>query len=980
MGRTLDKEVVLGLGLVAALLVLGGVLSYRNTNQLVEDSRWVAHTHEVMDLTDSVLLTLVDAETGERGFILTGNDSFLEPYQAALQRLQVHIISLKEKTQDNSTQQLSIVKLEKLTGERLALLKQGVAERRSFTNPELASTLLSKGKVKMDAIRELVGEMKQHEAELLVQRQQRSVAAYRIALTSNLLTAVTGLLLVGAFGGLLYRSLLIRQKAAAAVREQRQLLQTTLTSIGDAVIATDAEGRVTFLNTVAQVLTGYEAAEASNRPLDEIFRIINEETRRSVENPTQRALKEGKIVGLANHSVLIAKDGTEVPIEDSASPIRDEQDKVSGAVLIFRDVAEKRRTEKALRLSEEELRRSLEVFKLALKVGKIGHWEWNALTDENKWSPEIEALYGLQPGGFEGGYEGWAKLLHPDDLAKAEEDVRRALATGEYFTEFRVIWPDGSVHWLETRAHVFKDAEDKPERILGVNMDVTERKRTEEALRAATDELRIVTDSMAAPVTRCGPDFRYRWASKPYADWIGRPLGQIIGHPIADIVGPEAFALLRPYFERVLRGEAVSYESEVNFQGLGLRWVNSKYTPTFDDGGKPNGWVAVVLDITARKQMEQSLKEADHRKDEFLAMLAHELRNPLAPIRNALHILQMDGANGEIATQARDMMERQVAQMVRLVDDLMDVSRITRGKINLVHERLELARVIDGALETSRPLIEAAKHELAVELSAEPLAVVGDLTRLAQVVSNLLNNAAKYTPEGGHIRLLVAREGEQAVIRVRDDGMGIAPAMLPRIFDMFTQADKTLNRAQGGLGIGLTLVRRLVEMHGGQVEAHSEGAGRGSEFVIRLPLAPKTEEGKSMNEPVGTAPVRQQASRKVLVVDDNQDSADSLGMLLSMRGHEVRTALDGPAALAAARTFRPDVILLDIGLPGMNGYEVARQMRQMPELNGALLIAQTGWGQEEDRRKSTEAGFDEHLVKPVDPAALQELLSRREVG
>ncbi len=376
------------------------------------------------------------------------------------------------------------------------------------------------------------------------------------------------------------------------------------------------------------------------------------------------------------------------------------------------------------------------------------------------------------------------------------------------------------------------------------------------------------------------------------------------------------------------------------------------------------------------KAVEEALRETDRRKDEFLAVLAHELRNPLAPLRNALHVMQQADASGETFASMRDMMERQVRQLARLVDDLLDVARIGQGKLELRQERLELAMVVQHALETSRPLIEASQHELTITLPDQPLYVMGDPQRLAQVLANLLNNAAKYTADGGQIRLTVQRDEDAALVRVQDNGAGIAPEKLPHVFEMFMQTGRTLDRA-GGLGIGLTLVRSLVEMHGGTVEARSDGLGRGSEFIVRLPLAPHVPEEPPPLEPRDErkpAPVA--PARRILVVDDNLDAAESLATLLEFAGHEVRIAHDGPAALEAARQFLPDVVLLDIGMPGMSGYQVARKLREEPALRHILLVAQTGWGQEDDRRRAQEAGFDYYLVKPIVPRELQELIAR----
>jgi signal transduction histidine kinase/CheY-like chemotaxis protein len=381
-----------------------------------------------------------------------------------------------------------------------------------------------------------------------------------------------------------------------------------------------------------------------------------------------------------------------------------------------------------------------------------------------------------------------------------------------------------------------------------------------------------------------------------------------------------------------------------------------------------------LAEMIERRRAEESLEEADHRKDEFLAMLAHELRNPLAPIRNAMGLFRLKGLADPELQWAREVVERQVQQLTRLVDDLLDVSRISSGKINLLMEPVNLAAVVARAVEISRPLIDARKHHLESSLPGQEVRVTGDPARLAQVVSNLLNNAAKYTEEGGRIELSVEANCDQAVLRVRDTGVGIAAAMLPHVFDLFTQVQGSVSRSEGGLGIGLTLVRSLVEMHGGSVTAFSEGLGRGSEFVIRLPLLKETA---TPADKLGEkeAKTRKVSARSILIVDDNLDAAESLACVLRLTGHDVRTAHDGPGALEAARARPPQVVLLDIDLPGMSGLEVARRMREDPGLKNVLLVALTGYGQDEARLRSQEAGFNAHLVKPVDLDALQALLA-----
>jgi signal transduction histidine kinase len=431
----------------------------------------------------------------------------------------------------------------------------------------------------------------------------------------------------------------------------------------------------------------------------------------------------------------------------------------------------------------------------------------------------------------------------------------------------------------------------------------------------------------------------------------------------------------RAYLAAIEARAPFRQEYRLRQAGGAWRWVLDTAIPQTDRDGRHRGFIGSVIDISDRKQIEDALRDADRRKDEFLATLAHELRNPLAPMRNALHALRLARSGESTTSTARlhAMMERQVNHMVRLVDDLLEVSRITRGTIELRLEPVDLAAAVRAAVETSRPLIDAGGHDLGVELPPDPVMLRGDPVRLAQVVGNLLNNAAKYTPRGGHIRLVARRAGDEVELEVRDDGVGIPNDMLDHVFELFAQVDHTRAAAQGGLGIGLTLVQRIVELHGGRVEASSAGPGRGSTFRVRLPIAEEyrvstTSESELPNERPALP------SRRVLVVDDNVDAAESLGLLLRFLGADVEVAHDGPSALERMQPFRPELVLLDIGMPGMDGYEVAARIRALPSNGDVTVIALTGWGQSEDRARSHAAGFDRHLVKPVDIDTLEALL------
>jgi signal transduction histidine kinase/ActR/RegA family two-component response regulator len=398
--------------------------------------------------------------------------------------------------------------------------------------------------------------------------------------------------------------------------------------------------------------------------------------------------------------------------------------------------------------------------------------------------------------------------------------------------------------------------------------------------------------------------------------------------------------------------------------------------PIHDEAGRLVGAVNVLVDISDRKRAEDALREADRSKNEFLATLAHELRNPLAPIRAAVKILQLKAGPTPDSQSALDVIDRQTRQMTRLIDDLLDIARITSNKLELRNERIELSEVLNAAVETSRPLIDQRAHEFIFEAPAEPIYLDGDVVRLAQVISNLLNNAAKYTERGGRIWLTATKRGHDAIVRVRDNGIGIAAETLPRIFEMFTQAERSKGKSPGGLGIGLTLVRRLVQMHGGMITVHSDGPGKGSEFILALPMSERQLplEDKTLKLEQGW-PIDQVTPVRILVVDDNLDSADSLGLLLKLMGNDVRVVHDGQTAVEAASEFQPHVVLLDIGLPVLNGYDAARKIREQPWGQKVVLIAVTGWGQDIDRQHSKQAGFDHHLVKPVDPDTLTRLLA-----
>jgi PAS domain S-box-containing protein len=721
----------LTLAISATVLLIAGAASYRSMQALTRATAALVQSKDTALALEHSLSVLRDAETGQRGYLLTQSPEYLAPYQRAVADLEQRFVELEQLYSGDNPAQDSLRTLRSLAAAKTAELARTIElARGGSADAALALVAGGEGKRSMDAIRSMIETLEDAE-DREIEQQLRLESAARHAASRSVLE-LTGLAIV-ILGVLVY----VTRRAGGRIRESEQRLATTLHSVGDAVIATDDQGRVSLMNPVAEALTGWSQAAAAGRPLGEVFRIVNEHTGESVESPTAKVLREGAVVGLANHTLLIRRDGTHTPIEDSAAPIVDPQRTgILGVVLVFRDA-------------------------------------------------------------------------------------------------------------------------------------------------------------------------------------------------------------------------------------------------------------------TAARTAARALLEADRRKDEFLAVLAHELRNPLAPIRQAAAIARTPAATGAQVRWSHDVIDRQVGHMSRLLDDLLDVSRITRGTLEVRKTRVDLASVVDSAIEMARPLIDAHRHTLHVDLPREPLPLDADPLRLAQVIGNLLTNAAKYTKPGGKIELAARRDGDAVAVRVADNGVGLTPESLARIFQMFVQIAPPLDRAEGGLGIGLALAKGLVQLHGGSIEARSAGPCLGSEFTVRLPLAAvgglplaaaagaaAAQQVPASIEPAVQPPAsapprpRPAAGLKIVVADDNRDAASSLAAVLELDGHRVEVVHDGAHALHALERSRPDVGLLDVGMPELNGYEVARRARAEPWGNAVTLVAITGWGQKEDRDRALAAGFDQHWVKPIDPSAALALCAR----
>ena len=963
--------------LLASILLLGGIGMWaaRSIAVLKAGHRGVAHTEQVRVEIGQALQLLTDVETGIRGYALSGDSQFLDPYRAALPRLQESLANLRQLIADNPVQRANEAEFETRAQTCIAYAQAVVAQIEKGDAAGAREAISSgEGKRRTDGARSIAAQMQAEEMRLLELRRIGSDAALRNAQVA-----------LGVMGALAVLLLLViaysAVRTAARLRRGEETLATTLRSIGDAVISTDAAGAVQFMNAVAERLTGWDQKVSRGRPLEEVFRIVNEQTRAAVENPATKVLREGTIVGLANHTVLIARDGTERPIEDSGAPIIDDEQMV-GVVLVFRDATTERAAQRALLTSEKR-------FRAAVDVGEGVLWTNTAEGEMRGEQPGWAALTGQHLDDYQG--FGWSKAVHPDDAQPTIDAWHAAVAARHPFVfEHRVKRHDGEWRTFAIRALPTLSEEGAIREWVGVHTDITERKRSEDALRAsverahaaeraaavAAEQFTGLADNISQLAWMAEPDGSIFWYNKRWYEYTGTDLAAMQGWGWQRVHDPNE---LPKVLERWRGAIASSEPFDMVFPLKGadgeFRPFLTRIVPVKDGAGKVTRWFGTNTDISERLRAEKQLREADQRKDVFLATLSHELRNPLAPIRNAASFLENEALQPEDIERSRLIIARQVRHMAALLDDLLDISRITRGVFALKKEHVNLQGLLAEAVETARSLIDIKRHTLTLDWPAHPVEVEADPVRLVQIASNLLCNAAKYTDPDGHITFGARCEENTIVISVRDTGVGLAPEMLSRVFDMFTQVQPNQERTEGGLGIGLALVKGLVDLHGGRIEARSEGLERGSEFIVVLPglrVAIGTLQPTLVADGQETAAP---ATRRILIADDNRDGAESLAMLLEFSGHEVYTAHTGPEALQMADKHRPQVAILDIGMPGLSGYEVAQQIRRQAWGAHIKLIAVTGWGQEDDKRKAQQAGFDHHLTKPVDPDALGQLLS-----
>jgi PAS domain S-box-containing protein len=774
-----------------------------------------------------------------------------------------------------------------------------------------------------------------------------------------------------------------RKRTEEALRNRTAILRAVSDSTTELIFVKDRASRLLYANPATLAAIGQTELQAIGT--NEADRASNPAEAEAIMANDRRIMESG--VPETIEEPYSGPTGTRIYLS-TKTPLRDDAGAVIGLIGVSRDITERKLAEDAL----ADARRRLEA---ALGGGRIATWVWDRATDRILSDANLAGFFGLPPDDGAGmPAAAYTDTLHAADRPRVLAELEQAVRSGADFeSEFRIA-AFQPPRWVYARARVEREPGGRPVRLAGVVMDITERRRAESRIeelnaqvRGRLEELESLMHVLPVAVFVAHDAACTRITANP----AGAAALRVAAGTNVSLSAPGAAALPfrfrrdgaelavadLPLHRAARSGTAVlDEEIEIAFADGIATSYSASATPLFDESGRVRGCLGVYVDITERKRTEERLRDDDRRKDEFLATLSHELRNPLAPLRNSLHLLRRSGAAPGVPPGMLEMMERQVEHLVRLVDDLMEVSRITRGNLELRRKPVALGTVLRGAIETADPLIRSGEHRLHLEVPLEAVVVDADPVRLAQVFANLLNNAAKYTDRGGTIAVEARREGGDAVVTVADSGEGIEPEEMPRLFQMFSRTDRSTRRTQGGLGIGLALAEKLVGMHGGALSAHSEGRGKGSRFTVRLPLArDAAPEGARP-----AAPERPAITRlRVLVVDDNRDAAESMALLLGHLGAEVMVAHDGPQSLAAFDSFRPRVVLLDIGLPGMDGYAVARALRERGHGARPVIVALTGWGQDEDKIRAREAGFDHHLVKPADLDELARIL-RLEAG
>lgn len=1077
----MSKWVVSG-AILAIVIVLNTALVLRNAWLLDSYAGSIEKTNQNLTDLQDVLRRLVDAETGQRGYFLTGDDAYLEPFRRAQGSIPPAVGRLVGRSESPAWIAAQLRELKQRAQQKLAELESTIEiRRREGFDAARAQVIRRDGKQDMDRLRAIVGELERHERRQLQLRSADRSYAYRTAVTHALVAGLSTLAAFAAFIFVLRRHLSERTRALHTILKQGEQLRTTLASIGDGLMATDAHGTITHFNVLAERLTGWQLGDAIGRPLAEVCDFGQEAA-------------GARDVSQAGRMTLPDPAGGRRLVDYTSTPIYDEQGTGIGVVIALRDVTERERANQALQESEFRFQQIADGVEAVFYV-----------TDTPRQvryvSSGYRRLWGLDPQELYLDQTAWNRRMHVEDRERVESAFERFVAGQDrYDVEYRIHLPDGMERWVHDRATAAAWNQDGTvARITGLAQDVTQRKQMEASLRQTTLLLETVTETTADLIYAKDRAGRLLFANAATLTAIGKPAADVLGRNEREWHENAAEAAALAAHDASIVTAGVTRVLEEEFTGpAGRCWYLSTKTPLRDRDGNIVGIVGVSTDITARKQAEDSLRRreaelrsladntpdilarfdrqhrhtfvnaavervtgrdaaefigktngelgmppalcqlwdaslarvfesaqpqtisfvyasqhgarhfsarlvpehasdgallsvlavshditeqkaaeaallaADRRKNDFIAMLGHELRNPLAGIAGGVEVLKLLEAPDATMRSMHELIDRQTALMRRLIDDLLDVSRVTQGKIQLQLAAVDLRTLVREVVADHQRVLEEHELSLSLTLPSADVYCRADQARLVQIVNNLLHNACKFTPPGGKISVVLESRDSEAALTVRDNGIGIDADTLPRVFEPFAQAERGADRRHGGLGLGLALVKGLVELHGGRVRAASGGGGQGTEFVVTLPsgereaIVPNAESAAcgSIARPL-----------RVLVVDDHPDVAKPVQRLLELDGHMVRIAADGEQALRSLEEWRPDAVFCDIGLPGLSGYQVAQKIRAQPQWAQLYLAAVTGYGQESDRRRAIEAGFHTHLTKPVSLAGLRSVLA-----
>lgn len=750
-----------------------------------------------------------------------------------------------------------------------------------------------------------------------------------------------------------------RTSAEAAFRDSQKGFEAIANLVPDLLWDSGPDGFTNWYNQRWLAYTGQRFEEAIGWGWTDA---IHPDDRQTSTKLYKQAVETGNV--LRQEHRIRRHDGAYRWFVVCVSPLRDERGQVVKMYGAASDIHETKLAEAALQESEKRLR-------LAIEATELATWEWNLDTDLVYWNEQHFRLFGMEPRPNPLLPAEFMRHVHPREQARINHLLEQAIAgRSVYEAEFCAVLEDGSQRYMSGYGRITEERDGRPITMSGVMVDVDDRRRAQDALRQSEERLQKALSIQTVGVTFFDRQTTIQATNQAFLAMSGVSQQAIDQRSVSLIeltLPPWRPLCQQAITELMMEGRSRPHEKEL-LRPDGTRWWGLFAGSRLSE----DEFVEFVLDVTERRRAEEALRLADGRKDEFLAMLAHELRNPMATIRSGLQILSITDGKDQTSSDTLAMMKRQTDHLVRMVDDLLDVSRITQGKIELRQERVNLVSLIQQAVTGCQPLFDQQGKRLYVKLPLTPIELEGDATRLTQVVTNLLTNGVRYTGEGGQVWLSLSHHQHQAILQVRDNGIGLATDQLTTIFELFVQVDQSTARSKGGLGLGLTLVKRLVALHGGYVEAHSEGLGRGSTFTVHLPTLAVAVEPSARSTPQASDSL---TSRHILVIDDNEDAAFTLAMLLKLKGYEAHTRTSGRSGIEAAETLRPSAILLDIGMPDLDGYATCGLIRERPWGKDVMVIALTGYGQAADRQRTREAGFNGHLVKPVDLEALTKLLT-----